>query len=122
MTKLQQLKTGALISGAVEMGAILGGLPAEGRNGLRGYARDIGLAFQIADDLLDVEGDEELAGKALQKDAEAGKETFLSLLGIERAREQAHFLVEQAIGQLGDFGSEADLLRSLARFVVERDR
>jgi farnesyl diphosphate synthase len=122
VTKLQQLKTGALISGAVEMGAILGGLPAEGRNGLRGYARDIGLAFQIADDLLDVEGDEELAGKALQKDAEAGKETFLSLLGIERAREQAHFLVEQAIGQLGDFGSEADLLRSLARFVVERDR
>ena len=93
VTRLQQLKTGALLGAAVEMGAILGKVPAEGRAHLRGYARDIGLAFQIADDLLDHEGDEAAAGKALRKDAEAGKETFVSLLGPERAREQARFLV-----------------------------
>lgn len=122
VTRLQQLKTGALISVSVEMGAILGRLPGEGRAPLRAYARDIGLAFQIADDLLDVEGDEALAGKALGKDAEAGKATFLSLLGIDRAREQAFFLVDQAVNHLQDFGQEADVLRALARFIVERDR
>ena len=122
VTRLQQLKTGALLGAAVEVGAILGHVPAEGRMHLRGYARDIGLAFQIADDLLDAEGDEELAGKALRKDAAQGKETFLSLLGAERAREQAHMLVDQAIAHLGGYGAEADLLRALARFVVERDR
>ncbi len=122
VTRLQQLKTGALLGAAVEVGAILGHVPAEGRMHLRGYARDIGLAFQIADDLLDAEGDEELAGKALRKDAAQGKETFLSLLGAERAREQAHMLVDQAIAHLGGYGAEADLLRALARFVVDRDR
>src|SRR3546814_9230588 len=73
VTRLQQLKTGALIGFSVEAGAILARIPAEGRGPLRGYARDIGLAFQIADDILDVEGDEALAGKALHKDAAAGK-------------------------------------------------
>ena len=120
-TKLQQLKTGALLGAAVEMGAILGRVAVEGRAHLRGYARDIGLAFQIADDLLDHEGDEEAAGKALRKDAEAGKETFVSLLGPERAREQAHFLVGQAINHLAQHGAEADLLRAIARYIVERD-
>ena len=122
VTRLQQLKTGALLSAAVEMGAIIGRIPAEGRSHLRGYARDIGLAFQIADDLLDAEGDEEAAGKALRKDENAGKETFLSLLGPERAREQAQMLVEQAVGFLASYGEEADLLRALAWFIVERDR
>lgn len=122
VTRLQQLKTGALLGAAVEMGAILGRLPVEGRTPLRGYARDIGLAFQIADDLLDAEGDEEAAGKALRKDAAAGKETFLSLLGPERAREQARMLVDQAIAHLSQFGPEADLLREIARFIIERDR
>ncbi|BEV00856.1 polyprenyl synthetase family protein [Novosphingobium olei] len=122
VTRLQQLKTGALLGAAVEMGAILGRLPVEGRTPLRGYARDIGLAFQIADDLLDAEGDEEAAGKALRKDAAAGKETFLSLLGAERAREQARMLVDQAIAHLSHFGPEADLLREIARFIIERDR
>ena len=122
ITRLQQLKTGALLGAAVEMGAILGHVHQEGRTHLRGYARDIGLAFQIADDLLDHEGDEELAGKALRKDAEAGKETFVSLLGPQRAREQAHMLVEQAVGHLAQHGPEADLLRAIARFIVERDR
>ncbi|PLK25992.1 polyprenyl synthetase family protein [Novosphingobium sp. TH158] len=121
ITRLQQLKTGALLAAAVDMGAILGRLPPEGRTHLRGYARDIGLAFQIADDLLDHEGDEAAAGKALRKDAEAGKQTFVSLLGPERAREQARMLVDQAIAHLGHHGQEADLLRALARYVVERD-
>ena len=95
VTRLQALKTGALIAAAVEAGAILGRVPPEGRTGLRGYARDIGLAFQIADDLLDVEGDVEVVGKATGKDADAGKATFVSLLGVDRARTQARVLVDQ---------------------------
>ncbi len=122
VTRLQQMKTGALISAAVEAGAILGCVAPQGRIGLRGYAHDLGLAFQIADDLLDAEGDEALAGKKLRKDEEAGKETFLTLLGAERAREQARMLVEQAIAHLHAYGKEADLLRDIARFVLERDR
>jgi len=121
VTRLQALKTGALIACAVEFGAILGRVPPEGRTGLRGYARDIGLAFQIADDLLDVEGDEEAAGKKLRKDGEAGKETFVSLLGADRARAQARLLVDQAIEHLQHYGPEADLLREIARFVLQRD-
>lgn len=121
VTKLQRLKTGALIAASVEMGAILGNVPVEGRGPLRAYARDIGLAFQIADDIMDETGDEAKAGKALHKDAAAGKETFLSLLGLERAREQAFFLVDQAVGHLASHGREADLLRALARYIVERD-
>lgn len=121
VTRLQQLKTGALLSASVEMGAILGRVPPEGRTHLRGYSRDIGLAFQIADDLLDAEGDEAAAGKALRKDEAQGKETFLSLLGAERAREQARILVNQAIEFLTSYGPEADLLRELARFIVERN-
>jgi len=122
ITRLQALKTGALIASAVEAGAILGRVPVEGRTGLRGYARDIGLAFQIADDLLDHEGDEEKTGKRVGKDQAAGKETFLSLLGVERAREQARMLVTQAIEHLHSFGKEADLLRDIARYIMERDR
>lgn len=122
VTRLQQLKTGALLGAAIEMGAILGRIPPEGRTHLRGYARDIGLAFQIADDLLDYEGDEAVAGKALRKDDGAGKQTFVSLLGASRARDQACMLVEQAEGHLAQHGTEADLLRALARFIVERDR
>ena len=122
ITRLQALKTGALIAASVEMGAILGHIPPEGRTHLRGYARDIGLAFQIADDILDVEGDEALAGKALHKDAAAGKGTFVSLMGLERAKQQAAILVEQAIAHLASHGSEADLLRAIAHYVLERDR
>ena len=121
VTRLQQLKTGALLAASVEMGAILGHVPIEGRTHLRGYARDIGLAFQIADDLLDLEGDEAAAGKALRKDEAQGKQTFLSLLGPERAREQARRLVEQAVDLLQSYGPEADILRELARFIVERN-
>jgi farnesyl diphosphate synthase len=122
VTRLQQLKTGALIGFCLEAGAILGHVPPEGRRVVRAYARDIGLAFQIADDLLDVEGQAEVTGKAVGKDAAKGKATFVSLLGPERARQQAEMLVDQAIGHLAGFGSEATLLRSIARYVVERDR
>ncbi len=120
VTRLQQLKTGALLGASVEMGAVLGKIAPEGRTHLRGYARDIGLAFQIADDLLDHDGDQALAGKALRKDSEAGKQTFVSLLGPDRAREQARMLVDQAIAHLAQYGAEAELLRALARYIVER--
>jgi farnesyl diphosphate synthase len=121
VTRLQQLKTGALFGFCLEAGAIMGRVPPEGRTKLRGYARDLGLAFQIADDLLDEEGEEAKTGKKVGKDRERGKETFVTLLGHERARQQAQILVEQAIGYLASFGAEADLLRAVARFAIERD-
>lgn len=122
ITRLQRLKTGALLAASVEMGTILGHVPPEGRHHLRAYARDIGLAFQIADDLLDHEGDETKTGKAVRKDEEQGKATFVSLMGPEKAREQANALVDQAIGHLASHGDDAQILRELARYVVERDR
>ncbi len=120
VTRLQQLKTGALIDFCVEAGAILGRVSEEGRGALRGYARDLGLAFQIADDLLDVEGDPALAGKAVGKDAAAGKATFVSLIGPERARAQARALVDQAKAHLAGFGAQAALLRDIADFAILR--
>jgi farnesyl diphosphate synthase len=121
VTRLQQLKTGALIGFCLEAGAIMGRVAPEGRTPLRGYARDVGLAFQIADDLLDAEGEEAKTGKRVGKDRKAGKETFVSLLGPDRARQQAEALVGQAVEHLQAFGAEADLLRAIARFAVERD-
>ena len=121
ITRLQQLKTGALIEYSVEAASIMAKLPAEARTPYRGYARNIGLAFQIADDLIDHSGDTEAAGKPTRKDAHAGKATFVSLLGEDRARQQASFLVDQAIEHLSDHGEEADLLRAIARFAIERD-
>ena len=121
ITRLQQLKTGALIEYAVEAACIMTRMPIEARTPYRGYARNIGLAFQIADDLIDSSGDAAAAGKPTRKDANAGKATFVSLLGEDRARQQAGFLVSQAIEHLSGHGSEADLLRAIARFAVERD-
>ena len=121
VTRLQQLKTGALIGFCLEAGAIMGRVPPEGRTKLRGYARDVGLAFQIADDLLDEEGEEAKTGKKVGKDRAKGKETFVSLLGRDRARQQAELLVQQATEYLQSYGPEADLLRAIARFAVERD-
>lgn len=121
VTRLQQLKTGALIAFCLEAGAIMGRVPVEGRTKLRGYARDVGLAFQITDDLLDAEGEESKTGKRVNKDTAAGKETFVSLLGPERARQQAQLLVTQALEFLQSFGPEADLLRAIAHFAIERD-
>ncbi|HMC92429.1 MAG TPA: farnesyl diphosphate synthase [Allosphingosinicella sp.] len=121
VTRLQQLKTGALIGFCLEAGAIMGRVPAEGRTSLRGYARDVGLAFQIADDLLDEEGSEARTGKRVGKDRARGKETLVSLLGRERARQQAELLVAQGIAFLDRYGAEADLLREIARFAIARD-
>jgi farnesyl diphosphate synthase len=121
VTRLQQLKTGALIGFCLEAGAVMGRSPPELRLKLRGYARDVGLAFQIADDLLDEEGLEEKTGKKVGKDRAKGKETFVTLLGRERARQQAGMLVAQAVEHLKSWGAEADLLRAIARFAVERD-
>ncbi len=121
ITRLQQLKTGALIEYSVEAACIMVRLAEHARTPYRGYARNIGLAFQIADDLIDHSGDEEAAGKRTGKDRAAGKATFVSVLGEDRARQQAHFLVEQAIEHLGGHGKEADLLRAIARFAIERD-
>jgi farnesyl diphosphate synthase len=121
ITRLQQLKTGALIEYAVEAACIMVKMPGEARTPYRGYARNIGLAFQIADDLIDHSGDEAAAGKPTGKDAHAGKATFVSLLGAERARQQAGLLVDQAVEHLAGHGSEADLLRAIARFAIERD-
>jgi farnesyl diphosphate synthase len=120
ITRLQRLKTGELIAFACEAGAILGSAPETAREALRGYAHDLGLAFQIADDLLDVEGTAEEVGKAVNKDAKAGKATFVSILGIERARAQAKRLADQAISHLAIFGESADFLCQVAQFVVER--
>lgn len=120
VTRLQRLKTGALIAFSCEAGAILGKAPIEVRLALRGYAHDLGLAFQIADDLLDVQGDSGETGKPVGQDGAAGKATFVSILGAERARSQAEHLVRQAVAHLDSFEERADLLRQAARFVIER--
>ena len=120
ITRLQRMKTGMLIAVSCEMGAILGKASEHARHMLDHYAHDVGLAFQIADDLLDVEGDAQVVGKKTGKDAARGKATFVSLLGIEQAREQARILADQASEHLDLFGEKAFLLRELAHFIVTR--
>ncbi|HXO91775.1 MAG TPA: farnesyl diphosphate synthase [Stellaceae bacterium] len=120
ITRLQRMKTGALIAFSCEAGAILAKVPSEPRSALRGYAHDLGLAFQIADDLLDVEGSEVETGKPVGADAVAGKATFVSILGVARARAQAELLVRQAVAHLDLFEQRAELLREAARFVITR--
>jgi len=118
ITALQAGKTGALISFAAEAGAILSGAD---RGPLAAYARALGLAFQIADDILDVEGDPAKAGKRLGKDAQAGKATFVSLLGLEGARARARALVAEAEAALAPYGAAAGNLAEAARFVIGRE-
>ena len=120
ITRLQRMKTGALIAFACESGAILAKAGGDLRTALRGYAHDLGLAFQIADDLLDVEGSAAETGKPVGADAAAGKATFVSILGVERARAQAELLIDQAIAHLEGFEERAELLRQIARYVVNR--
>lgn len=118
ITALQDAKTGALIRWSAEAGAVLAGAdPAP----MRAYASALGLAFQIADDILDVEGDAAKAGKRLQKDAAAGKATFVSLLGLDAARARAKTLVAEAEAALDGFGDGAENLRHAARFVISRE-
>src|SRR5437763_13442987 len=102
ITRLQQLKTGALIEYAVEAASIMAKLPVEARTPYRGYARNIGLAFQVADDLIDHSGDAKAAGQPTGRDGDAGKAAFVALLGGERALQQAGLLVEQAVDHLSD--------------------
>lgn len=120
ITRLQQMKTGRLFDFSCIAGAVLAKAPHQLRQALKNYAHDMGLAFQIADDLLDVEGDTATVGKQTGKDADAGKATFISLLGVERARAQADMLADQAIQHLEPFDEKADLLRATAKFVVNR--
>ncbi len=120
VTHLQSLKTGALIAFSCEAGAILGRAAPEARAAIAAYGRDLGLAFQIADDLLDVEGEQAETGKAVGKDAAAGKATVVGLLGVARARERARALADQAVARLEPFAPKADLLRQAANFVIDR--
>src|SRR5499433_2850554 len=120
ITRLQRMKTGALIAFSCEAGAILAKAPDEPRLALRGYAHDLGLAFQIADDLLDVEGSAEETGKPVGADVASGKATFVSILGAARARAQAELLTQQAMAHLDLFEQRAELLREAARFVITR--
>ena len=117
ITSLQQNKTGALIEWSAISGAILSN---QDDRKLLDYAKSIGLAFQIQDDILDIEGDAVLAGKRLQKDVSAGKETFVSILGIENAKLRAKELIEEAIDALSDYGDKAEPMRQVAKFIIER--
>lgn len=120
IVRLQTLKTGRLIQYSAEAGAILGRAAPQQRLALAAYGRDLGAAFQIADDLLDAVGTTEETGKTAGKDAEAGKATLVAVLGVERARAQADMLAAQAASHLASFGEAAELLRALAGFVVTR--
>ncbi len=118
ITRLQAGKTGALIAWSATAGAVMAKADIEP---LMRYSLDLGLAFQIADDILDVEGDAEKVGKAVGKDADAGKATFVSLLGLEGAKARARDLVTDACNALSVYGEDADTLREAARFVISRD-
>jgi farnesyl diphosphate synthase len=120
VTRLQMLKTGRLIQFSAEAGAILGRAQSRQRQQVAAYGRDIGAAYQIADDLLDVEGTTEETGKTAGKDAAAGKATMVAVLGPEMARAHADMLARQAADHLEGFGERATLLRALAAFVVKR--
>ncbi len=120
ITRLQALKTGRLIQFSAEAGGIMGRAGMAQRHLLAAYGRDLGAAFQIADDLLDVLGTTQETGKTAGKDAAAGKATLIAVLGAERARDQAEALAAQAAAQLDSFGPKADLLRELAAYVVAR--
>jgi farnesyl diphosphate synthase len=120
ITRLQSMKTGRLIGFACQAGAILGQTEPKQRKALGAYADDLGLAFQIADDLLDAEGTEAEVGKKVGKDAAAGKATFITHLGLDGARQRAQALALRAAGHLDLFGPKAQILTDVARFVVER--
>ncbi|TLU71055.1 polyprenyl synthetase family protein [Lichenicoccus roseus] len=118
--RLHALKTGRLIRYGAEAGAILGGASAAEHERLAAYGRDIGAAFQVADDVLDATASEAELGKTAGKDQEAGKSTFVSLLGIDGARDAARRLADAAVSHLEPFGERAAILRDLARHVVDR--
>jgi farnesyl diphosphate synthase len=120
LTRMQRLKTGAMITFAGEVGALLGGALDQERHAIAGYTNDLGLAFQIVDDLLDVEGDAETLGKAVEKDKDAGKANFVTLLGVEGAQSRVRFLAAQAKQHLASFGARATTLLQTVDFVLVR--
>lgn len=120
ITRMQRMKTGALIAFACESGAVAARASHAAIHALGAYAHDLGMAFQIADDILDIEGDSAVLGKTPGKDEKAGKVTFVSILGLERAKSQSRLLAAQAVSHLDLFDEKADLLRGMATFVVER--
>ena len=120
IARMQALKTGRLIQFSAEAGAIMGRAPLHQRHLLAAYGRDVGAAFQIADDVLDVTGTAEEIGKTAGKDIAQGKATLVAAWGVERARAQAEWLAAQAAGHVEGFGEDARLLRELAAFVVSR--
>ncbi len=122
ITQLQRLKTGAIFGFACGAGAILGSAPPTVRRALARYAEDIGLAFQIVDDLLDAQGSAAAIGKPVGQDRVSGKATFVSLLGADRARAEAKRLARSARHRLDGFGAAADPLRAMASFIVSRQR
>jgi farnesyl diphosphate synthase len=117
---IHRMKTGALIASAVKCGAILGGADGDGLNRLDAYGRNVGLAFQVMDDVLDVVGEREALGKSVGKDEAAGKNTYVKLMGIEGSRDYAARLASEAVERLVRFGERAAALRAMASFVVER--
>ena len=122
ITRMQRLKTGALISYALEAGAIIGHAREAERNALAGFANDLGLAYQIADDILDAEGDESVVGKALSKDKNAGKANFVTLLGVDGARQRVRLLAAQAKEHLAIFRDKAHILLHSVDYVLNRPR
>jgi farnesyl diphosphate synthase len=120
ITRLQRMKTGDMIAFSACAGAILGRASPPQMHSLQAYAHDLGLAFQIVDDLLDAEGTEDEVGKPVGRDLDAGKATFVSILGIDRARDQARRLADQAAQHLEIFDGRAEMLKAVASYVVER--
>lgn len=120
LTRMQRMKTGALITYAVEAGGMLGGANEAERQALAGFANDLGLAYQIADDLLDATGDADIVGKATGKDEEAGKATFVTLLGVEGAQQRVRLLAAQAKEHLANFHNRANILLQSVDYVLER--
>ncbi|HEV7258614.1 MAG TPA: farnesyl diphosphate synthase [Bosea sp. (in: a-proteobacteria)] len=118
--RLQAMKTGALLAASVEIGAVLGGASAGQRTALAAYGRALGAAFQVADDILDVEASPEQLGKATAKDQDKGKATLVSALGLDAAKRERDRLSAEAVAALAGFGAEADVLRAAARFAAER--
>ena len=117
---IEEMKTGRLIRYACEAGAVLGKASPQQRQALIDYSRKIGIAFQIADDILDVEGEQELVGKTLNKDAEQGKITFVGIYGLSKAKQIAKDFIIEAEQVLDIFGNKAQTLKELAHFIIER--
>ena len=120
ISRMQRMKTGKLMVFACEAGAILGKAGETQRKALANYAHDLGLAFQVTDDILDIEGDSAETGKPSNQDDDAGKSTFVSTMGKDQAKTRAEMLVQQAVRHLHAFGPRADTLREMAEYVLER--